>query len=481
MASRLSPRARLARIRLAIVVHVAVIAGTPWVLGPGLVVDDALARRAYVADAPGAWPVAWGGWALTTLSLLLALAAWAGTLDARRWKRTALALVLAGGVIDWTAEAIWVWWAPGWAARAADPSGAELYACWDRAYQIASFGVANLLYCAAGLLLSAVSWRTAAFPRWLARASGLVWTASLAISAVGFAGRPSWIPLAAALGFVLFLPWLVLLGHAWLRAAEPGATSEAAPGAGSLGATLRALVPKHPLRMRTVFRDCFLVNFAVDPAVMRRLVPAPIEPALHDGAAYLSIVIARMDRMRPALLPRRLGVTYDQVVYRIVARHRGEPGVFFLRSDANNRLMCLAGDALTFFRFHRADIEYRVDGEILHLDVRTPSHQADIRASYDVGGASHELPRGSRFRSFAEAQRFLVELFTAFGHDPVTGAVSAVGIERGHWDVRVVDDRRACYQLMDGSAQFPAGSARLDSIFHVEQVPYLWHRLERRR
>lgn len=476
MASRLSPRARLARTRFAILVHVVVLAVTPRLLGPGLVVEDAVARRAFVANPPGAWPIAWAGWALTTLALLLVFAAWADALDARRWGRAALAVALAGGVIDWTAEAIWVGWAPGWAARTGDPSRAALYAYWDRAYQIASFGLANLLYCAAGLLLAARSWRTAAFPRWLARASGLVWAASLAISVVGFAGRPSWIPIVAAVGFLVFLPWLVLLGHGWLRAADPCAAPTS-----SLGATLRALAPKHPIRMRTVFRDCVLVNFAVDPAVMRGLLPAPIEPALHAGAAYLSIVIARLDRMRPAFVPRRLGVTYDQVVYRVVVRHRGAPGVFFLRSDANHRLMCLAGDALTFFRFHRADIDYRADGRILHVDVRAPpGHHADIRASYDLGAAGDALPPSSQFGSLAEAQGFLVELFTAFGHDPVTGAVSSVGIERGHWDVRVVDDRRADYQFMADPARFPAGSARLDSIFYVEQLPYLWHTLDRR-
>jgi uncharacterized protein YqjF (DUF2071 family) len=283
-----------------------------------------------------------------------------------------------------------------------------------------------------------------------------------------------------AFALLLLLPGLVLLGHRWLRVADPRAREVAMP-ASSLGTTLRALVPKHPIRMRTVFRDCVLVNFAIDPAVMRALLPAPIEPAIHHGAAHLSIVIARMDRMRPVFVPRRLGITYDQVVYRVVVRHRGEPGVFFLRSDANNRLMCLAGDALTFFRFHHADIEYRADGEILHVDVRPPpNHRADIRASYDLRGTTDTMPRTSSFPSLAEAREALVELYTAFGQDPRTGAVSAVGIERGHWDLRVVNDRRAGYQFIDSNPQFPAGSARLDSIFYVAQVPYLWHTLRRR-
>jgi uncharacterized protein YqjF (DUF2071 family) len=230
--------------------------------------------------------------------------------------------------------------------------------------------------------------------------------------------------------------------------------------------------------MRAVFRQCFLVNFAVRADVMRGLVPAPIEPDLHGGEAFLSVVIAVMDRMRPAFVPAPLGVTYRQVVYRAVVRHRGARGVYFLRSDADHRGMSLAGDWLTFFRFHTSRIAVRAEGPLVHVDLAArPGDHADIRASFDVGGASRALPPASAFGSLAEAQAFLVELYVAFGCDEPTGEVRAVRIERGTWDLRVVDDRRAGYDVMSGSRLFPAGSARLDSVFYVEAIPYYWHTL----
>ena len=109
---------------------------------------------------------------------------------------------------------------------------------------------------------------------------------------------------------------------------------------------MRRLIPVHPVAMKTTFRRCFLVNFAVDPAAMRAQLPAHLEPDLHDGRAYLSVVIADMMRMRPAFLPAALGVTYTQVVYRAIVRFGLERGVTFLRSDADNRFMVAAGNAL---------------------------------------------------------------------------------------------------------------------------------------
>lgn len=235
--------------------------------------------------------------------------------------------------------------------------------------------------------------------------------------------------------------------------------------------------PKHPIPMRTVFRRCFLVNFGVAVDSLRRAIPAPIEPDEHHGEAYVSVVIAEMEKMRPAFLPRIFGVTYTQVVYRAVVRCRGERGVYFLRSDADNRLMCALGNWLTFFRFNLAEVHWRDDSGHIHFDLASASRSADIRASYDVRGATHLLPASSRFASLDEAKMFLVELYAAFGRD-TRGRTSRVRIERGAWDVAVVGDDRAEYGFMQPSALL-ANTARVDSVFYVRDLPYHWHTLER--
>lgn len=68
------------------------------------------------------------------------------------------------------------------------------------------------------------------------------------------------------------------------------------------------LISVHPVPMRTVFRHCFLVNFALRPDVLASRLPDHVRPGVHDGWSYLSIVIAEMERMRPAFLPHALGI-----------------------------------------------------------------------------------------------------------------------------------------------------------------------------
>ena len=230
--------------------------------------------------------------------------------------------------------------------------------------------------------------------------------------------------------------------------------------------------------MRTIFRNCFLVNFAVDPTILKALLPYPIVPQLHAGCAFVSIVIADMQKMRPAFLPPFFGITYNQVVYRAVVSCGGERGVHFLRSDADNALMCLLGNAMTFFHFNYSRVTQKKTGQRLEFDLLAArGHHADIHATFDLRQPSRVLPASSRFDSLAAAQEFLVELYAAFASD--SRQVSTVRIERGAWEICVVEDLRQVYEFMDGSEAFPRGSAALDSVFYVADLPYYWSTLEK--
>ena len=237
--------------------------------------------------------------------------------------------------------------------------------------------------------------------------------------------------------------------------------------------------PKHVFAVQTVFRRCLLVNFAVDPDELASVLPAHVEPDVVDGEAYLSVVVGEMENMRPAGVPRLLGFTYDQVVYRAVVRCGDERGVHFLRSDADSRTMTALGNLMSFFRFHRSDIVFRAHDGVLDLDVVTTSPVgADIHATYSIGSPAAVLPPSSAFASLELAKTWLVELYAAFHHAPGNDWIDVVRIKRGDWDLRVVTDERAIYDFMHAGHTFT--KARLDSVFLVGDVPYHWYRLEKR-
>lgn len=473
-------KTRLLLAWFCIVVHIFALLAVLLVLRNGIPPGDVATRAAYVAANATAWRIGWVLWLPASLALVLFFAAWADVMPAslKAWGVLAVALTLAGATIDWVDETFWIALAPDLAARfASDPFAASAYTLWDRAYVVISMGLANALYTIGGIILTALAFKTRGFPKWLAWLGTLVWALSLDLSIAALIGDGVIIQSVSALVFIAFLPWVVLMGYGWLM---QNARGDLPASRLTFDAVVRSLVPKHPIPMRTVFRECFLVNFAVRPEAFRPLIPPPIELDLHDGEAYLSIVIAEMDKMRPAFAPRALGITYNQVVYRVVVRANGERGVCFLRSDADNALMSIAGDWLTFFRFHTTPIKTTRAGNLFSVDLTAARRDsADIHATYDLASARQTLPASSRFASFEQAKEFLVQLFAAFAYDPLTDELSIVHIQRGEWNIAIVDDPRAEYAWMQRGPHFSTQTARLDSIFYVREIPYAWHTLEK--
>ncbi len=472
-----SRRTRLAIAWFAFSIHVIALAAMLFVLQFGLLLGTTASRLAFITTHVLFWQIGWLGWMLATLSLVLIFLASADVLAHKAWGIFAVALCLAGATIDWLNETILIGVIPSLAARAvADSFWLNIFSLWEQYYRVVSIGLANGLYTVGGIILGALAFKTRAFPRWLAWLAVPMWSCSIALSAFGLANDVVGITLASALIFLIFLPWLLLLAYGWL---QKSAEAEFPPARVSFVNTLRSMIPKHPLPMTTVFRECFLVNFAVSPIVLRPLIPAPLELELHDGCAYLSIVLAEMDRMRPAFVPEQFGVTYNQVVYRVVVNYRGERGVYFLRSDASDRRMSIGGELLTFFHFNYSKIKFTRIADTLYFDLdATTRDHADIHAAYQMDSARRMLPRGSHFDSLEHAQEFLVQLFAAFSYDALTDNLGIVRIRRGEWDIRVVDDASAQYALMQDSKIFPRGAAQLDSIFYVKELPYYWNTLQ---
>jgi hypothetical protein len=184
-----------------------------------------------------------------------------------------------------------------------------------------------------------------------------------------------------------------------------------------------------------------------------------------------------MDGMQPALLPKAAGIDYLQVVYRVVVRYNGERGVYFLRSDADNPLICLAGEWLTYFRFHRAATSFSLKDGVARFDLSTRQGAGGIHAAFDLRNASEEMPASSKFSTLGQAKEFLVELYTAFGYKELTQQIKKVRIERSAWGIVLARDMGSTFDFV---ASEPLRDAtRLDSVFYVKELSYHWHRLGR--
>jgi Uncharacterized conserved protein (COG2071) len=244
----------------------------------------------------------------------------------------------------------------------------------------------------------------------------------------------------------------------------------------------RRAAPTLPFDANTIWEEAIAVNVRLDPAALRPLVPAVFALDVYAGHAFVSLTASRLKDFGVGWLPRALRMNFYQATYRAHVtytdfRGRVIRGCYFVRSDTNSRLMSLTANLMPEFRAHRCGtcpILMVRDGDHLLLTVDPEGDAAGkvvlvLDASRPLAG----MPAGSCFASVKAAYDFLVDFYDAFAYDPQAEEVLLLQIERGAWDIRVLEP--VDYYLGYFSAgPFPAGSAVLDSVFYFRDVPYRW-------
>jgi hypothetical protein len=185
------------------------------------------------------------------------------------------------------------------------------------------------------------------------------------------------------------------------------------------------------------------------------LLPEGFEPLTRDGRAFWSIVICRVERMRPRGLPRLVGSTYWHVAYRVYSRAAGLDGLHFLRSDVAGRFMAAMGNLMTDFRFHVSDI--RATPATLDVVSRDGGGDARLRVE-DLPALASPADSLLRYRPLALA--------------PGRRGIRVAKVERdeSRWretPVRVAEARWGFFERL-------GLETRLERAVRVDPIDYVW-------
>lgn len=225
--------------------------------------------------------------------------------------------------------------------------------------------------------------------------------------------------------------------------------------------------------MRGTIERCWLFTFRAPAEAARRELPPGLAPVTRGDLAFWNVVVSHIGSMRPEPLPAVLGVSYWHVAYRLYVRFAppgGEPieGLYFARSDCDSRLMVLAGNLLTDYRFHTAGVRVDDRGRTVEMRVEAPEAAAHATISR---AATPELPPGSAFGSLDEAAAWLK--YRPFGISVDTRvSASVVRIRRREdlWRSRVVGVVAQEWAFFRGREVSP------ELCFEVEPIEYAWER-----
>jgi uncharacterized protein YqjF (DUF2071 family) len=158
-------------------------------------------------------------------------------------------------------------------------------------------------------------------------------------------------------------------------------------------------LPARPWAMRMRWRDLLFAHWAVEEAVIRKLIPAELQVDLFDGRAYVGAVPFRMEGVTPHWVPAVRGLqAFPELNLRTYVTAGGKRGVWFFSLDAGQRLAVRA--ARRFFHLPYFDAEFEIQNRaetIAYSAVRTHRNAAaaTFGATYRPAGAVYASAPGS--------------------------------------------------------------------------------------
>ena len=121
-----------------------------------------------------------------------------------------------------------------------------------------------------------------------------------------------------------------------------------------------------PWRWSQHWRDLLFTHWRVAKSDLAPLLPAGLELDTHLGAAWVTAVAFRLERVRPRFLPALGPVSnFLELNLRTYVHRLGEPAIFFLSIHANSRLAVTLARLFTPLPYAPARIEYAEAAESL--------------------------------------------------------------------------------------------------------------------
>ncbi|MDF2443334.1 MAG: hypothetical protein JWR01_1537 [Subtercola sp.] len=228
-----------------------------------------------------------------------------------------------------------------------------------------------------------------------------------------------------------------------------------------------------------------LVNYRVDPGVAQTLLPPGLRPQLVDGSAVAGICLIRLGDLRPASVRPRLGWRAENAAHRIAVEWNTpngvETGVYIPERHSASWLAVAAGERV-FPGIHRharftsdesaGRMRVGMRSKEMTVDVAVAVAAADDRTEVgaQAAGRASGAWRSSLFPNLDAASEFFRAGST--GWSPARdGELQGLTLSTSAWRIEGATPLAVRSSYFDA---LPAGSATLDSVLLMRDVPVMW-------
>lgn len=228
--------------------------------------------------------------------------------------------------------------------------------------------------------------------------------------------------------------------------------------------------------IRGVIDRRILVNFTVEPDVIKKILPAPFRPKLVNGKAIAGICLIRLANVRPKGLPAFIGVGSENGAHRIAVEwfENGQlkEGVYIPRRDSSSWFNTLVGGRLFPGKHHHAKFDIKEDGQNYHVAFNSSDNTV---ISVDASLTDTFNPK-SIFKDLATASNFFKAGST--GYSPNNNKYDGLLLNAYKWEVKPLKVNKVVSSFFEDKSMFPEGSVQFDNALLMTRIEHEWSSVE---
>jgi uncharacterized protein YqjF (DUF2071 family) len=225
--------------------------------------------------------------------------------------------------------------------------------------------------------------------------------------------------------------------------------------------------------VRCVIERRLLVNYAIEPDLVARLLPPPFRPQLAGGMAVGGVCFIRLGELRAGRLPAVPGLATENAAHRFAVEWDDadgtRAGVYVPRRDTGSRLAAAAGGRVFPGRYRLAC--FTVDETGGHIAIAVRSRDGQVRL--DVQAVPASTLSSQLFPSLGAAAEFFRRGALGFSPSAAGSDLDGVRLDAASWAMQPMTAQIRS-TLFDDPAHFPAGSCTVDSALLMRNLPATW-------
>jgi hypothetical protein len=224
--------------------------------------------------------------------------------------------------------------------------------------------------------------------------------------------------------------------------------------------------------IRGIIDRRILINYAVDPDIVKQIVPAPFSPKIINGKAIVGICLIRLKNIRLKGLPPFLGFGSENGAHRIAVEwtegDEQKEGVYVPRRDTSLRFNALVGGRLFPGKHHYAKFDVKEDEQNYHVAFKSSDNTI---ISIDAKTTDLFNPQ-SVFKDLSTASNFFKA--GSLGYSPNSNRYDGLLLNTFKWEVQPLKVDQVISSFFEDESAFPKGSVVFDNALLMKNIEHEW-------